>query len=86
LWARRGRTERQPPGTSSSDPDDDIASWSIDFADGMSMGGHWPMPAEVTHDYGQHACLCAVLLTLTDSAAHTGSDPMVVNIDNHGLD
>jgi hypothetical protein len=30
--------------------------------------------------------LCIVVLTLTDSAAHAGSDPMLMNIDNDGLD
>jgi hypothetical protein len=73
-------------GTSSTDPDDDIASWSIDFGGGTSTGGDWPMPAEVTQDYGQHGCLCTVVLTITDSAGHSSSDPMVVNIDNDGLD
>jgi hypothetical protein len=52
----------------------------------MSMDGSWPMPAVVTHDYGQHGCLCTVVLTLTDSAAHTGSDPMLMNVDNDGFD
>jgi hypothetical protein len=61
-------------------------SWSIDFGDGTSTGGSWPMPAEVTHDYGQHACLCTNVLTVTDSRTHTASDPMFMNIDNDGLD
>lgn len=45
-------------GPGSSDPDDDIVSWSIDFGDGTSTGGSWPMPPEVTHDYGQQTCSC----------------------------
>ena len=36
-------------GTSSSDPDNDIASWSIDFGDGTSASGSWSTdpPTEV---------------------------------------
>lgn len=73
-------------GVGSTDPDADIVSWSIDFGDGISTGGSWPMPVEVTHDYGQYGCLCTVVLTVTDSRAHTGSDPMSLNVDNDGFD
>jgi hypothetical protein len=32
-----------------------------------------------------YACACTVVLTVTDSAGHGSSDPLVVNIDNDGL-
>jgi hypothetical protein len=73
-------------GVASADPNDDIVSWSMDFGDGTSTGGSWPMPAEITHDYGQHVCVCTVILTLTDAASHADSDTMSLNIDNDGLD
>jgi hypothetical protein len=76
-------------GTGSTDPDDDILSWSIDFGDGSTpASGTWATdpPAEVTHDYGQLACVCTVVLTATDSAGHSNSDPMLVDVDNDGFD
>jgi PKD domain len=74
--------------TGSTDPDDDIASWSIDFGDGTSTGGNWTTepPAEVTHDYGQLGCVCTVVLAVTDFAGHSSSDQMLVDLDNDGLD
>jgi hypothetical protein len=40
-------------GTDSSDPDSDIATWSLDFGDGTSANGSWDTapPAEVAHEY-----------------------------------
>ena len=71
-------------GTGSSDPDGDIASWSLDFGDGTSVSGTWSAPpAEVAHEYPQFGsnCIgaCVVTLTVTDSAGQSDSDtiPMV---------
>jgi PKD repeat protein len=68
----------QLQGTSSSDPDNDIASWSLDFGDGASASGSWSTnpPTEVTHAYlpGQYA----VTLTVTDSAGRSDSDAMLM--------
>ena len=73
-------------GTGSADPDDDIASWSIDFGDGTSAAsGSWATdpPVEVTHDYGQlGGGVFTVVLTVTDSAGYSSSDPMLVDVDN----
>lgn len=72
-------------GTGSTDPDGDIVSWSIDFGDGTTpASGTWATnpPVKVTHDYGQLGCVCTVVLTATDSAAHSSSDPMLVDVDN----
>ena len=77
-------------GTSSSDPDNDIASWSIDFGDGTSASGSWSTnpPAEVAHTYsasfsncvgfGAFARACPVKLTVTDSAGRSDSETMVM--------
>jgi PKD domain len=72
-------------GTGSTDPDGDIVSWSIDFGDGTTpASGTWATdpPAEISHDYGQLGCVCTVVLTITDSAGHSSSDPMLVDVDN----
>ena len=72
-------------GTGSTDPDGDIVSWSIDFGDGTTpASGTWATdpPVEVTHDYPQLGCVCTVVLTVTDSAGHSSSDPMLVFVDN----
>jgi hypothetical protein len=67
-------------GTSSTDPDNDIVSWSIDFGDGTSVSGDWATnpPTEVSHEYQIHHCpTCSrepAILTVTDSAGHTDSD------------
>ena len=47
-------------GTSSSDPDNDIASWSIDFGDGTSASGSWSTnpPTEVAHTYSTSFSNC----------------------------
>ena len=67
-------------GTSSTDPDNDIVSWSLDFGDGTSVSGDWTTipPTEVSHEYLIHHCpTCSrapATLTVTDSAGHTDSD------------
>ncbi len=70
-------------GTSSTDPDDDIVSWSIDFGDGIFTSGDWITnpPTEVSHEYLIHYCpTCSrdpAILTVTDSAGHTDSDALL---------
>jgi hypothetical protein len=78
-------------GIGSSDPDDDIASWSLDFGDGTSVSGTWSSPpAQVAHEYGGFGdtCIgapqgipgvCLLTLTVTDSAGQSDSEtiPMV---------
>jgi hypothetical protein len=74
-------------GTSSSDPDGDIASWSIDFGDGTSTSGSWlsSPPAEVQHAYAQPffgPSFPTVTLTVTDAAGQSDSDAItLVGID-----
>jgi hypothetical protein len=71
-------------GAGSSDPDDDITSWSLQFGDGASASGSWSAdpPADVAHTYSPdgpfspcaeagHIC---VILTVTDSAGQSDSD------------
>jgi hypothetical protein len=71
-------------GMSSTDPDGDITSWSIDFGDGTSTGGDWATnpPTEVSHEYLIHHCpTCTrspATLTVTDSAGNTDSDAQLV--------
>ena len=69
-------------GTSSTDPDSDIVSWSLDFGDGTTpASGSWATepPVEVVHDYSIE-CMCTAVLTVTDSAGQTSSDPMIVTV------
>jgi hypothetical protein len=67
-------------GTSSTDPDNDIVSWSIDFGDGTSASGDWATnpPTEVPHEYLIHHCpTCSRMpatFTVTDSAGNTHSN------------
>ena len=71
-------------GTTSTDPDDDIVSWSIDFGDGTFSSGDWATnpPTEVSHEYLIHYCpTCTrepATLTVTDSAGHTSSNAQFV--------
>jgi PKD domain-containing protein len=75
-------------GTGSSDPDGDIASWSLDFGDGTSVSGTWSAPpAEVSHDYSPYLAncvfnglngVCRVTLTVTDSAGQSDSDTILM--------
>ncbi|MCA1670773.1 MAG: PKD domain-containing protein [Actinobacteria bacterium] len=69
-------------GISSTDPDNDIVNWSIDFGDGTTpAGGSWAAepPVEVVHEYNIE-CTCTVTLTVTDSAGQSSSDPMAVSM------
>lgn len=76
-------------GTSSTDPDDDIASWSIDFGDGTSTSGGWTTepPAEVTHSYyvtPSYTVLSDVTLTVMDDAGQSDSDTIsLISIDGN---
>ena len=71
-------------GTGSSDPDGDIASWSLDFGDGTTASGSWNTapPTELTHPYyyGVNCVgssgLCLITLTVTDSAGQSDSDTL----------
>jgi hypothetical protein len=75
-------------GTGSSDPDGDLASWSLDFGNGTSVSGTWSSPpAEVTHAYPPFfaGCtgvfngipnICLVTLTVTDSAGQSATDTL----------
>ena len=68
-------------GIRSSDPDVDIASWSLDFGDGTSVSGTWSAPpTDLTHDYGSAPCMgvCVVALTVTDSAGQSVSDVILM--------
>jgi hypothetical protein len=68
-------------GTSSTDPDNDITSWSIEFdyfglAEPTSTSGDWiaDPPADVTSGDSLEGVL--VTLTVTDSAGQSDSDTM----------
>jgi hypothetical protein len=66
-------------GSASTDPDGDIASWSLDFGDGTSAGGSWATdpPTEVSHDYSSAVCSpCVITLTVTDASGQSGSMSM----------
>jgi hypothetical protein len=76
-------------GTGSSDPDGDIASWSLDFGDGTSASGSWitASPTVVAHEYTPDALnnfchdvnsLCVITLTVTDSAGQSDSDAFLM--------
>lgn len=67
--------------TNSTDPDGDIAGWSIAFDDGGIAEGGWAAtpPDEVTHEYAAawQACAtayCHITLTVTDSQGRTATD------------
>jgi hypothetical protein len=72
-------------GTSSTDPDNDITTWSIDFGDGASASGDWAtVPSEVAHTYpNYHAAPdgfwpLTVTITVTDSGGLSDSDAMTL--------
>jgi hypothetical protein len=89
-----GATSPCPPtitaafrGTGSSDPDNDLTTWVLDFGDGTSASGSWSTdpPASVFHAYGPGTLSCSgpsgtcvVVLTVTDSAGQSESDTMLV--------
>ncbi len=69
-------------GTISTDPGDDIASWSIDFGDGTSTGiQDWATapPTTITHAYDLNDFndnFVVVTLTVTDAAGESDSEAM----------
>ena len=69
-------------GITSSDPDGDIVSWSLDFGDGTFVSGGWSAspPTELAHDYSLAQCpnLCVITLTVTDSAGQSGSESLTM--------
>jgi hypothetical protein len=72
-------------GTSSTDPDNDIASWSLDFGDGTSVTGDGTTdpPTEISHEYlDRHCPTCfrgPAILTITDSAGQTDANAQLVS-------
>jgi hypothetical protein len=68
--------------TGSSDPDGDLASWSIAFGDGTVASGGWAAgpPDEVTHGFGPTApcafgaIYCDITLSVTDSQGRSDTD------------
>ena len=88
-------------GAGSSDPDGDIASWSLDFGDGTAVSGAWNAPpTEVEHVYpgdlltgidcvgvvGTVTNVCVITLTVTDSAGQSDSDTMPMIFLNQSPD
>jgi hypothetical protein len=82
-------------GTSSSDPDGDLASWSLTFGEGTSAGGAWSAapPARVSHVYGRDlsACRfpsgpCVIVLTVTDAAGQSDSETVEMAVVDQTLD
>ena len=70
-------------GTSSSDPDNDIVSWSIDFGDGTSTSGNWltEPPTVITHVYAGFDVLQgmpSVTLTVTDGAGQSATNTLML--------
>lgn len=73
-------------GTMSSDPDNDIVSWSVDFGDGSTpVGGSWSTnpPAEVTHTFAscvraEDCTVPTVTLTLTDAGGNSDIDTLTI--------
>jgi len=66
-------------GTSSTDPDDDITGWSIDFCGEAIVTGAWVTspPTEVTH---LNSGFCDVTLTVTDAAGNIDTDRVGIGI------
>ncbi|MGH9185031.1 MAG: hypothetical protein ACRD0U_04310, partial [Acidimicrobiales bacterium] len=71
-------------GTSSIDPNDDLASWAVDFGDGTSATGDWTTTPPVDLVLTLDGCsqFSAVTLTVSDSAGNTASDTMKVVTGN----
>jgi hypothetical protein len=67
-------------GTSSTEPDNDIVSWLLDFGDGTSASGSWITnpPTDISHEYLIHYCATCTrdpaTLTVTDSAGQSDTD------------
>ena len=69
--------------SSSTDPDSDIATWSIEFGDGTSTSGAWATeaPTTVVHVYSVSSLftgLQTVTLTVTDAAGHSDTETMTL--------
>lgn len=72
-------------GSNSTDPDNDITSWTVDFDDGTVASGDWntaPL-ADVTHGYDPRAGTCSggycdVTLTVTDSGGRAHTDTVTL--------
>jgi hypothetical protein len=70
-------------GTGSSDPDNNLTGWQLDFGDGTSTGGSWTAdpPAAVSHTYSAPcvaSLYCVVTLTVTDSGGLNDMDPITM--------
>lgn len=67
-------------GTGSTDPDGDLATWSIDFGDGTVVAGDWSTtpPAGVDHEYLSYpwcaSTYCPISLTVTDAGGRSATD------------
>lgn len=66
-------------GSNSTDPDNDMATWAIEFGEGTAVTGDWTTaaPTEVTHLYaGPDPCgsRCRITLTVTDSGGRSDTD------------
>jgi hypothetical protein len=74
-------------GTSSTDPDNDIASWSMVFSDGTSAGGDWATdPPTGVSATGDLVLPRTVTLTVTDSTGQSDSVTVVLNFACFGCD
>ena len=70
-------------GTTSSDPDNDIVGWSIDFGDGTSTSGNWSTepPTVVTHTYAGFDVLSGMpsaTLTVIDGTGESATDTLTL--------
>ena len=68
-------------GTSSSDPDGDLVSWSIDFGDATSASGDWTtdLPTALAHTYSApFPEPFTITLTVTDTAGQSDSETMTM--------
>jgi hypothetical protein len=70
-------------GTRSTDPANDITSWSIDLGDGTSVSGDWTThpPTEIVVPMTWLQFPRTVTLTVTDSVGQSSSDAMSVHGD-----
>jgi hypothetical protein len=69
-------------GTNSTDPDNNITTWSIDFGDSTSTGDQsftGNPPTSVTHTYGGTSTY-TVVLTVTDAGGLTSTDTLTIEI------
>ena len=72
-------------GSNSTDPDNDITTWTVDFDDGTIASGDWntaPL-TDVTHEYHPRSATCSggycdVTLTVTDSGGRAHTDTVTL--------